>query len=630
MPDLRLALDRITDGIIVYDRDWRITYLNRSAAEYFGQSRDALLGKTFVEAFPAALGSETDVKLLQAASGTEPLDFVLLGAVRKRWVEFHAYPSKEGLAVYFRDVHERKETEDTLREKEERHRAILEHALAGILLTAPTGEIFAANPAACQMLGRTEAEICAGGRGGVVDASDPRVAAFVEERKRNGLARGELTFVHKDGRKLPVEVSSAIFRDAEGRERTSMSFIDLTERKRAEEVLRIVADAAAALSDSLDLPTTVESLTTLLVPRFADACMVALVDGVELRRLTVVTPDKRRSEIAETFLLDEAPDAGIGKVLKTGEPELVPLVTDAYLRAAAFSEAHYEAARALAPKSILIVPLKAQGETVGAMTLAMTTPERRFDAAAVDLATHLADRAAIAIEHARIHQATVAAKQLRDEMLGIVSHDLRNPLNSIGLVAQVLLRKNPGDPELLSIRQSVARADRLIQDLLTTARIDACSLPVDRRAEPVRPIVDEIVAVHRPIAEDKSVVFDVAVEAEHPDAYVDRHRIAQVLSNLVSNAIKFTPCGGRVALRVTSTADTCRITVSDTGEGIAKEHLAHIFDRFWQGAHAHRAGAGLGLSIVKGIVAAHDGEIHVESELGKGTTFTVILPNAAA
>lgn len=632
MPDPRAALDRIADGIIVYDRDWRITYLNRSAADYFERPRDALLGKTFVEAFPFALGSETQVKLLQAASGTEPLDFELLGVVRKRWVEFRAYQSQDGLAVYFRDVHERRQAEVALRESEERHRAVLEHSLAGILFTAPSGEIFSANPAACRMLGRTEEEICAGGRAAIVDPSDPRLAGFIERRVRNGFARGQVTLVHKDGRKLEAEVSSTVFRDAQGRERTSLSFIDLSERKRSEDALRLLADAGEALSASLDLTATVENLTNLLVPRLADACMVDVIEATELRRLAVVPVAGSRPELVETLSrLDPWPvaDAGVARVLKTGEPELVAVVTDAYLRAAAFSDAHYEVARALAPRSVLVVPLKVRGETIGALTLAIAASDRTFDEADLGVALHVADRAATAIDHARIYQATVAAKRVRDEILGIVSHDLRNPLNSIGLTAQLLLRKMPGDVELLTIRQAVARADRLIQDLLTAARIEGGKLPVERRPEPIQKLVDEIVAVHRPIAEDRSLVFEVAVDAAHPDVYVDRHRVTQVLSNLLSNALKFTPSGGRVALRVACTVDSCRIIVSDTGEGIAKEHLPHIFDRFWQGANAHRAGAGLGLSIVKGIVEAHDGEIHVDSEPGKGTTFTVTLPNRA-
>lgn len=632
MPDLRAALDRISDGIIVYDRAWRITYVNRSAAEYFGQPREALAGKTFAEAFPAAVGTESEELLRRAASGTEPIERETFSALRKRWVAFRAQPSEQGLAVYFRDVTERKQAEDALRESEERHRAVVRHNLAGILFTAPTGEIFAANPAACQLLGRTEEEICAGGRAAIVDASDARIPAFLEARKRDGFARGELTLVHKDGHKIPVELSSAVFRDAHGRERTSMSFVDLTERKRSEEALHLLADAGGALSGSLDLQTTVENLTGLLVPRFADACMVDVVEGTMLHRLAVVPGGAPHGELVETLRrVDGSPpcDAGEGKVLQTGEPELTPVVTDAYMRAAAFSDAHYEAAKALAPRSVLVVPLRVAGQTCGALTLAIVGSGRRFDEADLAVAAQLADRAAVAIEHARAHQAMVAAKQVRDEMLGIVSHDLRNPLNSIGLTAQVLLRRNPGDPELLSIRQSVARADRLIQDLLTAARIEGGNLPVERRPENVRRIIDEVVAVHRPIAEDRSVALDVAEEGDVSEAWVDRHRLTQVLSNLVSNAIRFTPPGGKIQLRARCTAEELRLVVSDTGAGIEKAHLPHIFDRFWQGAQGRQGGAGLGLAIVRGIVTAHEGDIHVESEPGKGTTFTVTMPSHA-
>lgn len=172
MTDPRAALDRISDGIVVYDREWRITYVNRSAAEYFEQPRDALLGKTFAQAFPGAVGTEFEDLLRRAASGTEPVEVESFSAARKRWVALRAHPSEQGLAVYFRDVTERRRADDERRENEERLRAVVAHNLSGILFTAPTGEIFAANPAACQLLGRSEEELCAGGRAAIVDASD--------------------------------------------------------------------------------------------------------------------------------------------------------------------------------------------------------------------------------------------------------------------------------------------------------------------------------------------------------------------------------------------------------------------------------------------------------------------------
>lgn len=231
-------------------------------------------------------------------------------------------------------------------------------------------------------------------------------------------------------------------------------------------------------------------------------------------------------------------------------------------------------------------------------------------------------------ERARLFAEAVEARRLRDEVLGIVSHDLRNPLNSIALQAAVLARRPADEHAIAGIQRAVARATRLVEDLLLATSVDAGMLTLDRRHEPIGPIVEEVTSLHAALAEAKAVEFETAVEDGVTEAFVDRHRLVQLLSNLVANAIAFTPRGGRVSLRARSSDGCVVFTVSDTGPGIEPAQMGHLFDRFWQGAHAHRAGAGLGLSIAKGIADAHGAPLRVDSELGHGATFTLSLPKA--
>ena len=236
-----------------------------------------------------------------------------------------------------------------------------------------------------------------------------------------------------------------------------------------------------------------------------------------------------------------------------------------------------------------------------------------------------ADRAAHAIQNARVHQAALSAKRFGDELLAMVSHDLRSPLSAIGLNAEVLVLRDDR-PEATKIIKSVGQAAQLIDDLLSVVVIEAGALVLDRRPEAVGAIFDDVLEVHRPLAEARTITLLSLVEPSGLRAFMDRHRVVQAVNNLIGNAVKFTEPGGRVQLFARQVDERLEIAVSDTGPGIAVEDIEHLFDRFWQSSHARRAGAGLGLVIAKGCVTAHGGTIRVESQVGRGSIFTISLP----
>ncbi len=500
--DLREALDRITDGFVVYSRDWRLLYLNRPAEKYFGRPREELLGRIVWEEFPAAAGTEAERALRRAAERAEPTDMEMFAPAMKRLVHFRVFPSDRGVSISFRDVTAEHQVAEALRASEAQYRALFEHALDGILLTSPTGEILAANEAACRMLGRTEAEIRAVGRPGVVDATDPRVAPALEERRRTGYVRAELTFRRKDGSKFPAEVCSTIYVDAEGHERTSMTVRDLTESKRAQDRLRLIADAGAVLGSTLESEATLRDLTQLTVPHMADFCIVDLIEGDRLRRVAASHHDASR-EPALMAAGSPGPllwkDTGLYKVARTGEAEFVPFVDDAWLRGTTRDDAHFAIARANAPRSAIMVPLIGHAGVIGVLTLALDNESRRYDLSDLATARAIADRAALAMENARLYEQAVEAKRLRDEVLGIVSHDLRNPLNAILLTANVLARRLPAEEEISTIVRAAKRADALIRDLLTVAALEAAAVPLEKESHLLSAVVDEAIILHRPL-----------------------------------------------------------------------------------------------------------------------------------
>jgi two-component system, LuxR family, sensor kinase FixL len=244
-----------------------------------------------------------------------------------------------------------------------------------------------------------------------------------------------------------------------------------------------------------------------------------------------------------------------------------------------------------------------------------------------------AERAlAEALEQAR--EATAAAQaavRAREDVLHVVSHDLGNSLSAIVVNTTVLLKTLPPDAEdvrqrVASVRDLARRMQRLRQDLLDVASIEQGQLSIEWDSWHPGAVVSAAVESFAPLAGEKGVDLGAEVDDDVPEVEGDRERILQVLANLLGNAVKFTPAGGRVLLRVQAAPDEVRFAVRDTGPGIAPENQAHVWDRFWKSRTANRHGAGLGLAISRGIVEAHGGRIWLESAPGEGSTFTFTLP----
>lgn len=285
--------------------------------------------------------------------------------------------------------------------------------------------------------------------------------------------------------------------------------------------------------------------------------------------------------------------------------------------------------------SILAVPLVARGKTRGAIGLLLGPSGRRHGPRDVVLAEELARRVAMAADNLYLYHDARQALRTRDQVLAVVSHDLRNLLNPIAMSAAELLAGSasgvPGGRPLEVIRRSVDQMDRLIQDLLDVARIEEGCLVLEReRLSPAR-LIGEALESHLSLAAQKALRLEGAVAPGLPEIDADSHRLQRVLANLVGNALKFTPSGGRVTLGAERSGDggEVRFWVADTGPGILEEDREHLFTPFWQAApqaRGARGGTGLGLSIALRIVEAHGGRLWVESTPGQGSVFSFTLP----
>ncbi len=281
-------------------------------------------------------------------------------------------------------------------------------------------------------------------------------------------------------------------------------------------------------------------------------------------------------------------------------------------------------------RSLLLAPMRLGDRVAGVLHVGTLAP-RRFDDNDARLLQLVADRVAQAVEHARLFEASQRAIRARDDMLAVISHDLGNPLNGILLNANLLDRRLDQDDRrphsyVDRIRREADRMHHMVLDLLDTASLDAGSLPLDRGLWPAQSLLTEAVEMLAPLADDRSVILQS--RAAEPGLMIDcdRQRALRVFSNLIGNAIKFTPEQGVVSISAERDGDEVRFAVDDTGPGVAEEDMQSVFDRYWQAPAGRSRGRGLGLYIAKGIVEAHGGIIWVERAPGGGARFLFTLP----
>lgn len=282
--------------------------------------------------------------------------------------------------------------------------------------------------------------------------------------------------------------------------------------------------------------------------------------------------------------------------------------------------------------SFLGVPVRYGDQVLGNLLLANRRGATEFSDEDQRSAEMLAERVGVALEIARLHDLTHDALLSRDNLLAVVSHDLRTPLSVISNTATLLLRSPPDAGEahrqLEIIKRAAELVSGLVEDLLQAATIGAGHFTTEPRVEDPAQLVDECMQLLGQTLAKRSLRFERQVAPALPLVRCDRRRVLQVFSNLVANAVKFTPAGGLIRVLAEPEKGAVRFSVSDTGCGIPKDQLPQLFDRYWRGQSKSWEGAGLGLFIAKTIVESHGGRLWVESEPGVGSTFAFTLPLA--
>ncbi|MEO8036528.1 MAG: ATP-binding protein, partial [Acidobacteriota bacterium] len=555
-----------------------------------------------------------------------------------------------------------KSIQESINRQARRTEAIVAGMADGVMLVDGEGRTAFVNPAAEKLLGRADLGLpidkhattyrFRNENGTAIDAKELPAAQALS----TGQTIQDVTmFIARDDRQIAISMNATPLVE-EGRTLGAIvTFRDVTERRRLTEQMQrqaersqVLADAGAYFSSNIDPVWVTQAIAERVAEVHGDWAAVILKsnDSSELRVASIYHRDMTSLGLAWSYIYRQPLIVGegiIGQVVSTGYPSLT---TNVGRGSAGASEKRNETsyhAPSMQLASLLILPLRARQEMLGALVIAANDPGHAMTEDQLPLAELLAERAALAIENAKLYTEQVDARRkvedlsrLKDEFLSIASHELRTPVTSIKgytQLAKTLIRENDlsTSEEYLDIAlDQIDRMSRLILELLDVSRIETGRLEI--RREPIQwPVfVRDVVHRHHTAVSDRRFHLDLADVPEV--VYGDRDRLEQVLGNLLENAVKYSPEGSKISVSVEVRGGQFMNAVSDHGIGIPLDELAQVFERFHRGrqvSSTNYGGLGLGLYITKQIIERHGGQIWVESKEGLGTTFFFSLPATA-
>ncbi|MFP4103537.1 PAS domain S-box protein [Coleofasciculus sp.] len=669
-------LESITEGFFALDQDWRFTHFNSLLSPLINRPVADMIGRCIWDEFPNAMGTKFETIYRQAAREQKPKAFEELYAPNNTWFEVRVYPSEEGLSVYFRDISDRKKAELALQESQRFIQRIADTNpnVLYIYDIVEQRNIYI-NRSVAQVLGYSPEEIQQMESKLFESLMHPDDLAHILRQhqrfytaKDGDIIECEYRMRHANGQWRWLYSWDTIFtRTSEGKPKQLLGTAsDITSRKQVEETLRqqvererLISAMSRRIRQSLDLETilttTVEEVQQLLM---ADRVLVyqlfednrgrAIAEGVASgfpQLLNIIFP-------AEAFPQSCYQNYVQGKVYALADrdrEDVLPCMVNFM--------------REYAVRAKLVVPIVQQDILWGLLIVHQCSHPREWQTWEIELLLSLATQLAIAIKQSQLYEqlrhnndilATTNAElahatRLKDEFLANMSHELRTPLNAILGLSESLQEEVYGEitekqrKSLATIEKSGRHLLELINDILDLAKIESGKLELNLTPVSISQLCDASLSLIKPLALDKNITLTGNIAEGLGTILGDERRLQQVLINLLSNAVKFTPEGGQITVEIykdtecrdvacyvsTFPGDILYISVSDTGIGIAKEHLEKLFQSFVQidsSLSRRHQGTGLGLALVRRIVELHGGWVTVESELGKGSCFTVRLP----
>lgn len=445
----------------------------------------------------------------------------------------------------------------------------------------------------------------------------------------------ETRILRRDGERRWISIKATAGRAGSPRRRHIAGVVqDITERRFVEQRDRFLANVSVPLNRLVDDRHLLDQVARHIVPFLADHVTIDLVD-----RQSHLTRAVATSSLLSAAALDSRQGSpfrqstGVERLLASGEPVLIERTVRRTLRPFAIDESEYLSLEALGVTAYLGVPLVLHQRPLGVMHLYRCDVDGHYGRADLELAQELARRLAVALENARLYRAVRERDARKDEFLAMLSHELRNPIEAIGSGLELLDAEDEPDEQEWARRMMQGQVDRLaavLEDLLDTSRYTFGKIALQRRRVAVRDLIDRAVFDRRRQMQSAGYRLVVDLDPATRDVSVDGSRIAQVLDNLLTNALRYGAGRGIIRLTGRAAGDFVEIAVSDEGRGLAPEHLERVFELFSQldtTFDRGHGGLGMGLTLVKRIVELHGGTVRAESEgLDRGSTFSITLP----
>ena len=644
-------LESITDAFVALDHQWRITYVNQETARLNGQKPEDMIGKTHWQQWPWSVGTVVEREYRRAVTERVAVHLEILYEPLNLWLEIHAYPSQDGLSIYFRDITERKQIEQSLEVNRDRLDLVLQASQLGLWYCDLPFDKLVWNDKCKEHFGLTpDTEV-------TIDLFYAQLHPDDRERTRTAIDQSieqksgydiDYRTVAPDGQVRWIRAIGRGFYDATG---NPMHFdgitMDISDRKRQEEErsrvearerqymhrLQRLAEASVAINSTLSLDEILK-LITEQAREIIEAHQSVTSMSVDDNWAQAINAVSLSDKYAQWRQYDEKTD-GSGIYTLVCRMQRPMRMTQAELEAHPAWRGFGKHAGNHPPiRGWLAVPLTTRdGKNIGLIQLS-DKYEGEFTQEDEAILVQLAQMASATIDNARLYQESQQANRLKDDFLATLSHELRSPLNAM-LGWLTLLRTRKFDEAaktraLETIERNARTQAQLVEDILDVSRIIRGQLRLNVRPVTLVPVIESALDTVRPAADAKSIRLQSVLDPAAGPVSGDSERLQQIIWNLLTNAVKFTPKGGRVQICLERINSHVEITVTDTGQGISAEFLPYVFDRFRQADGSITRsynGLGLGLAIVRHLVELHGGTVHAESPgKGLGARFTVKLP----